>query len=205
MIDETRIGKPGNRSIRVDWNAVKLAYVTDATQTFTSIAKKYKVSSKSVEIQAKKGKWTAERAAFNVRSVKAIEGDLIDERTEANKRHTKIYKNMQALASAELSIAYRQIENYVTNNNNPTLDKDAVISPFNMKNLFEALNMAIEGERVTLGLPNTVTRTELTGKDGDTLFEETNINEIYALAERTATAVAQATSDKNSKQDTSSS
>ena len=57
------------------------------------------------------------------------------------------------------------------------------------KDLIDAYTVAINGERVTLGLPTSVERKEVTGRNGKDLFIEDNYDEFLGLLAETLTAI----------------
>lgn len=192
---------------KLDWVQAQSDYLKDSKLSYQDIADKYGVSKTAVEKHATRDGWSTVRQQLAKQSIEVLSSDIVDERAEANKRHTTIYRNMQSLAAGYLTLAYRNFEKYLQNHPDDAdfdyRNNKEILSPYNMQALLTSLKLAIEGERVTLNLPITVTRNEITGADGNPLFEETNIDELYNLVERTTKALAQANSDKDSKPGTS--
>jgi len=182
---------------RIDWLAARKFYVANTMVSYKDVAAEFAVSTTSVERHARKENWKLQRDKIEDKAVEKFEGEIVDKKSEVNDRHTIVYRNMQSLASAQLLLAYEEFKKaQAANPTNLSIHDDRIIKTYHMRDLFESLKLAIDGERVTLGLPITVTNTQITGADGKALFEQPDIDELYKLVEKTAQAI-----EENTKKD----
>jgi hypothetical protein len=178
---------------KVDWVQARKDYLADNTLSYADIAKKYDVSKHTVEVHAKRESWVATRQSIGEKSLVKLEGDLVNRNAEVNERHGVAFRNMQQLAGIKLTIAFRQIEKIIADKGlkNMTIYDLKMISQQDIRNLIEAYSAAINGERVTLGLPTSVERKEVTGRDGKELFGDDNYSELVELLANTITALGE--------------
>lgn len=180
---------------RFDWASMKKDYISNPELSLAKIAEKYKVAKRTVEKRAAEGKWVEARKRVQALAAEDAELTVAKDISEVNRRHTTAYRNMQALASTQLTIAFNQLkskqEEAQAKGRTLNIYEKGIISQHRMKSLFESLKIAIEGERVTLGLPITVTKSEVTGAEGGPLFEAVDINELEKLVNDTVQALTE--------------
>jgi acetyl/propionyl-CoA carboxylase alpha subunit len=191
MVDTTKNtpDKGGGRK-RVDWVEARKFYMEDNTRSYSDVAKKYGVSVRAVELQAKaftdeSGKmttWAIHRKNLGERVSVAHEEALVDKKTEADQRHLTHFTNVQALLNNKIQSMSGGVP-YTDRNGNIVIN-EKTMQPFMVqpdgKELHEvarALQVVINGERVILGLPTTVSA--ITDKDGNNV----NYGWADALAE----------------------
>ncbi len=150
--------KGGPRNI--DWYEVRKEYLQDSSITYELLAKKYKVSKTTIGNKALAENWTELRQDLNEKAFTKFTEKLLDTKSSANSRHLQHWQNLQALANnAIIDMAERR---YYTNKaGHLVLDKDnnpipTPINTFALEKLAKALKDAINGERVVLGLPTSV-------------------------------------------------
>jgi len=162
------MAKP-TRATNVDWKQVRKEYISDSTVSLATLAKKYGVSERRIETMSSREEWGKHRARIGEKAMIKWEDKLIEEKAQAPMRHLQHFRNLQALASkAIMEMDKRNIltdrqGNAITFDGQPVM---AAIDPFSLAKLASAMKTAIDGERVTLGLPTSVNG--LTdGKGGD--------------------------------------
>jgi hypothetical protein len=189
---------------KIDWNKAKVMYVSDSTVSYLAVSKAFGVSHKAVKERGLKERWRDQRVMMSEKVTERLIDRTVDELAEVNERHTNIYKRMQALGLSELNIAMNEIvrlqEQAKVTGRPLNLRKEGVIGQQSLKFLFDGLKIAMDGERITLGLPTavSVSKNEITGKDGNVLFEGVNLEEINAKLTRAVTALGQGDSPENS-------
>lgn len=156
----TKPKKAVARKTKVDWFVVRKEYLTDATSSYRTLAKKYDVSTTTLEKRAKSEGWAELRKELGEKAFSDFTQKLLDTKSEAQSRHLQHWQNLQALVNkAIIDIAER---NYFTNKaghlvldakNNPI---PRPINTFELEKLAKAAKIAIDGERVVLGIPTSV-------------------------------------------------
>lgn len=157
------------QATKIDWNKARKEYVSDPTLSLATLAKKYGVSLVVMKKYSANQGWPAQRQELAEKAMVKWEDKLIEEKANAPIRHLQHFRNLQALASkAIMEMDKRNIltdrqGNAITFDGQPVM---AAIDPFSLAKLASAMKTAIDGERVTLGLPTSVNG--LTdGKGGD--------------------------------------
>lgn len=150
------------RKAAANWGQLKTEYISDNTVTYELLAKKYGVSSRSVKRHAMEDDWQGARKNIVQQVTNSVTKRAIDNMDEVNERHTKAYKNLQAFALTNLNILYDHIKTEVdaAKNKGIKVNPRDVYSSQMAKFLAETLRIAMDGERITLGLPTVVTKGE---------------------------------------------
>lgn len=138
---------------KIDWAEAQKDYLMDATLSYKDIAEKYGVSSTSVEKHAKAQGWVALRNKLGEKATNMMMEALARKKAQANNRHQKYYERLQKIAG-------KTLDEYEEGNITP--------EPKELESTARTLRMAIEGERVVLGLPNVISA--VTDKDGEDVF-----------------------------------
>lgn len=129
---------------RVDWSKAKTKYITDPTQTYLMIAKEYGVTENTVYAHAKKESWIALREKHvldtETNALTKLGGDRTDQLVKLQVKHyTLLDKLSDKISDALDRLARDEWE------------------PKNIEALAKASKIVVEAERLTLGLPSTVT------------------------------------------------
>lgn len=149
-----------NRPTKINWSKVKTEFLADSTLTFKALALKYGVTESAVQKWAKKQDWVNLRDRLAEEATAKLAADLIEQKKTANSRHLAIFTRIQKITMAALErIA----------DGEPLVDKggaaitdskgNAIMVPpsaFDLQKYTAALKDAINGERVVLGLPTSV-------------------------------------------------
>jgi len=143
----------------IDWYEARKDYLGDSTLSFEDIAKKYGTSKTAVGNRAKAEDWTNLRQDLYERAFTKFTEKLLDEKSSANNRHLTHWQNLQALANN--SIVDLAERNYERNKAGHLIliDGKPIPKPLNtfvLEKLAKTLKIAIDGERVVLGLPTSV-------------------------------------------------
>jgi hypothetical protein len=143
----------------IDWYSARKDYLGDSTLSFEDIAKKYGTSKTAVGNRAKAEDWTNLRQDLYERAFTKFTEKLLDEKSSANNRHLTHWQNLQALANN--SIVDLAERNYERNKAGHLIlvDGKPIPKPLNtfvLEKLAKTLKIAIDGERVVLGLPTSV-------------------------------------------------
>lgn len=183
------------RPKKIDWAAAQSDYIQDITLTYTDIAKKYGVSKIVVGQRAKAEGWIKYRKSIEKKTVQAVEGEIIDRNTHINELHINLTNGMASLASKHLSIAHRAIDKAEKERgkNNVSLNDKDIISQQRMKALFESIAIAVNIQRVAVGLPTSIAVKQLpVEKPSKTsLFTEDDPEGFVKLLAETITALEQ--------------
>lgn len=163
--------KPVARKTKVDWLEVRKEYLTDATSSYRSLAKKYGVSKETLQKRATGEGWTELRQDLADKAFNNFTQKLLDTKSEAQNRHLQHYQNIQALVNK--SIQEMADGRYFTVKGQLVLDKKnkpipIPLDPFKLEKLAKAAKDAINGERVVLGLPTSVSA--LTDAEGGNVW-----------------------------------
>ena len=159
---KSKSSKSGNKNI--DWYAVRKDYLQDNTLSYSDLSKKYGVSKSMIGKVATEQEWTTLRQDLNERAFSEFTEKLLDVKSSANNRHLTHCQNLQALANNSIvDMAERNFERDKSGRLILLKDKDGVpqpiprpINPFELEKLAKAIKVAIDGERVVLGLPTSV-------------------------------------------------
>lgn len=173
------------RKTKVDWLEVKKEYLSDSTTSYRSLAKKYGVSFTTLEKRANREGWSELRQELVEKAEEAFKEKLLKTKSEANNRHLTHYQNIQAIANK--SINEMANKNYLLDKaGNLYLDRrgnpvQRPINPFELEKLAKAMKEAINGERVVLGLPTSVSA--ITDTEGNDVWGK-GLSEMVKAAER---------------------
>jgi hypothetical protein len=150
VAQKTKIKKRG----RVNWEAAMKFFVTNPEITYVDIAKKYGVSEPTARSHGSKGNWTGLRK--------------------------KAYRMGQYYVNRRLQLALAKMQNTENKATSkvllenglevPVVRDDWLMSPQQVNFLLSAMKTAMDGERVALGLPTNVTKSD----------NDLNINNPYA-------------------------
>lgn len=178
---------------RLNWVLPFKDYVSDTRETYKSIAEKYGVAVRTVEARASKEDWVGYRQRIGEKSIIKVEAELVNRNSEINERHATVFRNLQQLAGTKLTIAYRQIERLVKEHgvDNLSIYDHRMISQRDLKDLVEAYTNAINGERVTAGLPTSVERKQVSARGSKDLFIDDNYEEYLSLLAESLTALGE--------------
>lgn len=186
------------RKTKVDWLVVRKDYLSDATNSYASLAKKYGVALKTLQDRATREGWSELRQDLSEKAFSDFTQKLLDTKSEAQSRHLQHWQNLQALANKSIiDIAER---NYFTNkaghlvldaNNNPI---PRPINTFELEKLAKALKIAIDGERVVLGIPTSVSA--LSDPEGNSVWS--GFSDMVKAAEKVLSDNGQESSGGNS-------
>ncbi len=151
------------RPKKIDWASAQKDYIEDTTLTYADIAEKYGVSKNVVGLRAKAEGWIKYRKSIEKKTIQAVEGELIDRNSHINELHINLANGMASLASKHLSIAHRQIDKAEKERgkNNVSLNDKDIISQQRMKALFESIAIAVNIQRVAVGLPTSIAAKQL--------------------------------------------
>lgn len=178
---------------KIDWIEARKYYLRDNTVSYRDVAEKFGVSKKAVETHASVDGWAFLRQSLGERSIQRVEAEIVDKNTEINEKHGRHYRNAQALVSNLLIVASNTLKKKIEEKgaDNLTIYEEGIITPARLKYLVESMKIAIDGERVTVGLPTSVERKEVTGKDGSDLFAKADTDKLYRLMDSTVKAIAE--------------
>lgn len=170
------------RPSAADWTMLKQEYIGNNTVTYEALAKKHGVSSRTIKRHAVEEGWQAARNNISQQVTNNVTKRAIDNLEEVNARHTKAYKNLQAFALTNLNILYDDIkyQQQMAKQNGAKLDPKKIYSSQMAKFLAETLRIAMDGERITLGLPTVVTKGEQ-DVNLSSEFANKDINELEKL------------------------
>jgi len=144
---------------KIDWYEARKDYLSDNTLSYEDIAKTYGSSKTAVGNKAKAENWTSLRQDLHEKAFSKFTEKLLDVKSKANNRHLSHWQNVQALANNAINdLAERSYER--DDKGKLLLFRgEPVPIPLNMNNLEKlarTFKVAIDGERVILGLPTSV-------------------------------------------------
>lgn len=156
----------------VDWFEARKLYLSEGEITYEKIAKKFGVSTTAVFNRAKAEKWIELKADLNEKAFNAFTEKLLDTKSNAQNRHLTHWQNLQALCNNSIR-EMAEHSYYTDRKGNIVLDTDKKpiqrpLNPFELEKLSKALKVAIDGERVVLGLPTSVSA--LSDPDGGNVW-----------------------------------
>jgi hypothetical protein len=163
------------RPKKIDWAAAQKDYIQDTTLTYADISKKYGVSRTVVGQRALAEGWKKTRKGITKKTIQAVEGEIIDRNNHINEMHINLANGMASLASKHLSIAHRTIDRAEKERgkDNVSLNDKDIISQQRIKALFESIAIAVNIQRVAVGLPTSIATKQLPHKpDKTSLFME---------------------------------
>jgi hypothetical protein len=130
----------------------------DNTTSYSDIARMFGVSLKQVKKHGSRDEWVDGRQEVTENVEFAIKEKTVDQRVEINEKHRKQYASIQSIVQTYL---------YIINNHNKHVIEQAqsegrlpnpkeLYNPQKLFYLVKTMRQAIEGERVTVDLPNII-------------------------------------------------
>lgn len=168
-VTKKRSSKGGPKNI--DWYELRKEYLADSSITYELLAKKYKVSKTTIGNKALSENWTELRQDLNEKAFTKFTEKLLDTKSSANSRHLNHWQNLQALANnsivdmAERSFERNKAGHLILIDGKPI---PKPLNTFELEKLAKTLKIAIDGERVVLGLPTSVSA--LTDSEGGSVW-----------------------------------
>lgn len=136
----------------IDWEKAKQSYLTpnaDGTlKSYADIATEFEVSETMVEKMGKKYDWVKVRETLGKKETETLIKTREENIVDAENRHLKIWKGLQGTALNLL--------------NNFRQKKQEDKSANELNSITSVLKTAVAGERVVLGLPNDVSKADIT-------------------------------------------
>jgi len=142
---ETIINIPIKEPKRVDWIAAKQFYLDDFRRTYADVAKEFKCSTQVVETNGNKDSWVETRKELGEKAMLEFEANKISQMASMIERHRKAYATLLDIVEVRLKTAENE-------------------KPKDLKALADVLEKAVNGERLILGLPTAVSKSEISGK-----------------------------------------
>lgn len=186
---------------KINWTLAKKDYLEDPTMSYRKLADKYGVAKKTVEQHATVEGWPGTRQRLANVTITNVETEIVDRNSQINEKHNKQYVDMQVLAINIVRMANQTMNKAATAKGieNLSIYEKDFISPRGLKDLYESLKIAMDGERVTVGLPTSVERKEFTGKDGSDLFAKADPDAIYDFVAESIAELARIEADNSSQ------
>ena len=128
---------------RIDWSAIKTAYVTDPKETHRSLEARFKVSRSAIANHCKKEDWSKDRQEWLKKHESNVLAAAGEDREEAISALTKKHETLLNSLSEKITEATQHL----------SMDEWAAK---NLESLAKASKLVIEGERLTVGLPSDV-------------------------------------------------
>jgi hypothetical protein len=171
----------------------------DATRSYQQVANKFGVTKRSVEQQAKQANddkgnpttWAALRQTLGAQANSQHEDQLVANKAQRDLDHTNMYKELQDLAMKKIRrmaegepvmVRDKQSGELVAFKGQDGTPMLVYPDGVEIEKTAKALQIAINGERVILGLPTTVNA--LTGKNGEPLSN--GWADMLAMAQKVA-------------------
>ena len=151
------------RTTKVDWQEVQKEYIIDSTASYAQLAEKYGVARKTLQERATREQWPKLRQDLAEKAYEQFTEKLVDEKSKAQSRHLTQYKNLQVLAGKALS----------------SMNEGSIVVG-DLEKIARTLKLAIDGERVVLGMPTTVSA--LSDTQGGDIWE--GLAELIAGADK---------------------
>jgi hypothetical protein len=153
---------PGNGKKKVDWEKAKRWYLDDATRSYADVAKQFGVTKRTVELQSKKGDttWTTLRQDLGETQTANFVSEKQKDLDDTNEQHRKLYQAMQRAGARALSMLTPEIDE-ATNK----VKKGGTVDARGMQAAANTIKAGIEGERVILGLPIIISKSETAIQD----------------------------------------
>jgi hypothetical protein len=128
---------------KIDWSAIKTAYVTDPKETHRSLETRFKVSRSAIAKHCKEEKWADARQEWLKKAESNVLEAAGEDREQVIATLTKKHEGLLGKLSDRLSKAV------------DSLASDEWEAK-NLEALAKASKLVIEGERLTVGLPSDV-------------------------------------------------
>lgn len=148
---------------KIDWLKARMDYLQDSSLSYADIGKKYGVSLTTVKLRGVQEGWPELRQTLAEKAYKDFQTKLLDEKSNSQNRHLELYKNMQMLINKAQEVAAKDPKG---------------TTAFDLDKLARALKTSIDGERVVLGLPTSVSG--LTNGDGGDVWK--GLSDLMAVA-----------------------
>jgi hypothetical protein len=176
---------------KINWTEAQKDFLSDPTLRYKDISDKYGVSLTAVKQRGVNEHWHEVRSDLSKKTIQQVETKLIDRNSEINERHGVAFRNLQQLAATKLTIAFRQVERLIKEKgiDNISIYDNKMISQRDLKDLVEAYTGAINGERITVGLPTSIARKEVTARNKTDLFIDDNYEDYLGLLAESLTAL----------------
>ncbi len=141
--------------IKVDWLEAKSEYLIDRTLTYRDISEKYKVSLKQVKKHGARDNWSEGRQEVSDITTSRIQDSLIQQAENTNLLHLEYYTEAEETIMAYVEILHLQtLKEYdEAEQNESAVRMENLPDPAMILSLCKSLTVAINGERVCLGLP----------------------------------------------------
>jgi hypothetical protein len=156
----TNISPTSGIPTKINWDEAREYFVNDPKSSLVGTARHYNVAVTSVARWAKKQNWMELKKEKHIEQKMEIQTRKNETKEDINERHLETFRQMQTFVKSNLAIANDYIKrqyNYVTTTEKAGTvpDKRMMYSAQNVKYIAEALKIAIDGERVALGMPIT--------------------------------------------------
>lgn len=151
------LDKPDTKQ-KADWLQAKMLYLQDNTLSYADIGRLFGVSTRQVERRGKGEDWIGCRCDVGQNTESVITANIVDERVEINEKHQKQYAAVQAYIRTYM-VAINNYNQKIVDNahaKGEVPNPNDFYSPKKIYQLTKTLRCAIEGERVTVDLPNLI-------------------------------------------------
>jgi len=132
----------------IDWIAAQQYYLESFSRSYAEVAKKFGVSPQQVEMHGSKEEWVKSRKSLGEKALQEFETNKIYEIAQVSTKHLKIYRALMMVASNKLLLLQDTIN----------------LKTSDLKNVADTMEKAVNGERLILGLPTRVSKSEILGK-----------------------------------------
>jgi hypothetical protein len=154
--------KKRTQAKKIDWDKAYAWFIEDTSRTYKDVAKQFGVSKTSVERNAKVTlddgswcTWAERRQMLGDEAQKKAEDEYRKSVPARNEEHLKQYRNLQIATSNKIALLANQGQWVV----NPQTGQKFKVQEFDARQLADAakaLQIAINGERVVMGLATSV-------------------------------------------------
>jgi len=148
MSEEVKQPNPQTGPKNIDWVAAKQYYLESFSRSYADVAKKFGVALTNVEKKGSEEKWVKSRQEMGEKALQEFEANKIYEIAQVTTKHLKIYRALMSVASRKL-LDLQQARDLKTSD---------------LKNVADTMEKAVNGERLVLGLPTRVSKSEILGK-----------------------------------------
>ena len=148
MSEEIKQPNPQTGPKNIDWVAAKQYYLESFSRSYADVAKKFGVALTNVEKKGSEEKWVKSRQEMGEKALQEFEANKIYEIAQVTTKHLKIYRALMSVASRKL-LDLQQARDLKTSD---------------LKNVADTMEKAVNGERLVLGLPTRVSKSEIMGK-----------------------------------------
>lgn len=158
-IPEATLEIPECPKLNIDWVDLKSEYIGTPNVSYADIAHEHNVSLKTVKKHGAKEEWVAERQKVSKKVEIAVIESMIQDRVTSNNRHREMWLEAQDLVFAQFEIIKtntEQIKRKAELGGQPVTFRE-LYSAERLLHLIKAMSLAVNGERVTLELPTSIT------------------------------------------------